>query len=309
VSTLPSRRKRARPEKAKKNRGWLTPVLLTLLIAVVIGAGWLAQAYFLTGESKNILLMGVDEDKVRTDVLVVAHINPREKRVNLVSIPRDTLVNINCTGRKICVDPDKVNHAHAYGGKEGPALTVDTVERFLGIKIDGYVKVDFEKFAKVVDALGGVDIVIDKDMNYDDPDAKPPLHIHFQAKKEPQHLNGQKALEYVRYRGPDGDLGRIERTKRFFQAIARAAQAQGTAKLVSLTPLIKENVETNLDLQTMISLAKMGADLDLNAVKMATIPGHDEVLPKNGWVWIADKEKTQAIVNELIWEETPAAKN
>jgi LCP family protein required for cell wall assembly len=306
VSTLPPRRKRARPEKAKKNRGWLTPVLLTLLIAVVIGAGWLAQAYFLPGESKNILLMGVDADKVRTDVLVLAHVNPREKKVNLISIPRDTLVHIDCTGRKICVDPDKVNHAHAYGG---PELSIKAVQTFLGLeKIDGYIKVDFEKFSKVVDALGGVDILIDKDMNYDDPDAKPPLHIHFQAKKEPQHLNGQKALEYVRFRGTEGDIGRIEHTKKFFQAIARAAQAQGKAKLVSLAPLIKENVETNLDLQTLISLAKMGADLDLNTVKMATIPGHDEVLPKNGWVWIADKEKTQAIVNELIWEETPTEK-
>jgi LCP family protein required for cell wall assembly len=294
MSTLPSRRERGRSDR----KGWLFPTLLTLLLVVVIGGGWLAQAYFLPGRTQNILLMGVDQDGVRTDVLVLAHINPSEKKVSLLSIPRDTLVDIDCTGIKVCVTPDKMAHAHAYGG--GPALTIKTVEGFLGVKVDGYVKVNFDGFKGLVDGLGGVDLVIDKDMNYEDPYAKPPLTIHFKGKPEPQHLDGKQALEYVRFRGSFGDIYRIEHTKNFFQAVATKARAAGAIKLATLAPNMMKYVDTNVDLQTAIKLAKVASAIDMKQIRMETIPGTDFTMPDGRWVWLADKEKTTKVRDELL---------
>jgi LCP family protein required for cell wall assembly len=295
MSTLPSRRDRGR----KQRKNWLLPVLLTLLLAAVIAGGWVLAAYFTPGASQNILLMGVDQEGMRTDVLVLAHINPREKKVNLLSIPRDTLVEIDCTKAKseACITPDKVNHSHAYGGVD---LTVDTVEHFLGVKVDGYVKVNFEGFKSLVDGLGGVDILIDKDMNYEDPYANPPLKIHFKAKDEPQHLNGQQALEYVRYRGSTGDIGRIEHTKRFFQAVAIKAQAAGAAKLASLAPGMLKFVDTKLDPTTAVRLAKLASEVKVDQIRMETVPGKDFTMKDGRWVWQADAQKTTELRDELF---------
>ncbi|HLO02412.1 MAG TPA: LCP family protein [Symbiobacteriaceae bacterium] len=293
MSTLPSRRDRGR----NKRKNWLLPVLLTLLLVGVVAGGWVLAAYFTPGSNQNILLMGVDQEGMRTDVLVLAHINPREKKVNLLSIPRDTLVEIDCGKREVCVTPDKMNHAHAYGGVD---LTVDTVEHFLGVKVDGYVKVNFEGFQSLVDGLGGVDLLIDKDMNYEDPYAKPPLQIHFKAKAEPQHLDGKQALEYVRYRGNTGDIGRIEHTKRFFQAVASKAEKSGTAKLASLAPGMMKYVDTKLDLSTAVRLAKLATEVKMDQIRMETIPGQDFTMKDGRWVWQADPAKTTELRDELF---------
>lgn len=293
MSTLPSRRDRGR----KKRKSWLLPVLLTLLLAVVVAGGWVLAAYLTPGANQNILLMGVDQEGMRTDVLVLAHINPREKKVNLLSIPRDTLVEIDCKGREVCVTPDKMNHAHAYGGVD---LTVETVEHFLGVKVDGYVKVNFEGFQSLVDGLGGIDLVIDKDMNYEDPYAKPPLKIHFKASPEPQHLDGKQALEYVRYRGNTGDIGRIEHTKKFFQAVAGKAEAVGPAKLATLAPGMMKYVDTGIDPSTAIRLAKLASEIKMDQIRMATIPGDDFTMKDGRWVWQADAEKTTELRDELF---------
>lgn len=293
MSTLPPRRDRGR----KKRKSWLLPVLLTLLLVVVVAGGWVLAAYFTPGANQNILLMGVDQEGMRTDVLVLAHINPREKKVNLLSIPRDTLVDIDCDGREVCVTPDKINHSHAYGGVD---LTVNTVENFLGIKVDGYVKVNFEGFQQLVDGLGGVDILIDKDMNYEDPYANPPLKIHFSASDQPQHLEGKQALEYVRYRGNTGDIGRIEHTKRFFQAVASKADSVGAIKLASLAPGMIQYVKTEIPLSTAVRLAKLAPEVKIDQIRMETIPGTDTTLKDGRWVWQADAEKTTELRNELF---------
>lgn len=292
MSTLPSRRDRGR-----KRKSWLTPVLLTLLLLVVVAGGWVLAAYFTPGANQNILLMGVDQEGMRTDVLVLAHINPREKKVNLLSIPRDTLVEIDCDGREVCVTPDKINHSHAYGGVD---LTVDTVEHFLGVKVDGYVKVNFEGFQQLVDGLGGVDLVIDKDMNYEDPYAKPPLKIHFKASQDPQHLDGKQALEYVRYRGNAGDIGRIEHTKRFFQAVASKAEAVGPAKVASLAPGMMQHVDTKIPLATAVRLAKLATEVRMDQIEMKTVPGKDWTMPDGRWVWQVDADATTELRDQLF---------
>jgi len=299
--------------KPRAKRSSLVPVIIVILL--LLAGGW-AFMTFRAGSTTpvNILLMGLDEGKIRTDVVVLAHIDPKQKLVNLLSIPRDTLVEIDCQESKACVSPDKLAHAHAYGGEDGPLWTVQAVEGLLGVKIDHYIRVDFDGFKQVVDTLGGVDLVIDKDMDYEDPYAHPPLVIHFQGSPEPQHLDGQKALGYVRFRSDNrGDIGRTERTKKFLVALAKKAKStQGLTKLPSLVTGILPYVQTDIDSATAVALAKSATSVNLDTVQMATLPGADDSGHPRGWVWIADQEKMAQVVDQLIInpkppEATPAA--
>ncbi len=283
-------------------------ISIIVAVAVLLGGGWAVKAFFLdAGTPTNILLMGVDEGKTRTDVVMVAHVDPKQNLVSLVSIPRDTLVEIDCTGIKYCVTPDKLAHAHVYGGDDGQELTKKAVEKLLDIKIDHYVSVDYEGFEGVIDQLGGVDIVIDKNMDYEDPYAHPPLSIHFKAKKEPQHLNGKDALRYVRFRADGlGDIGRIERTKKFAHALAVSAKQNGTAaKLPSLVSAMWPYVKTDLDMTTAVSLARMAPKVNVDQIQVEMIPGSDETLKDGRWVWNADKTKAREIVDRLIKNPKP----
>ncbi len=137
--------------------------------------------------------MGVDigdpnskeaSDPKRTDTMLVVNYNPKTKEINIVSVPRDTRVTVN--GKKM-----KINSAHAVNGVNG---AIDAVENLLGIEINNYVKVDYEGFRKIIDAIGGVEMEITRNMNYDDPSQN--LHIHFQ-KGTTVHLDGKKAEEFL----------------------------------------------------------------------------------------------------------------
>ena len=157
----------------------------------------------------NIVVMGVDErdeDAGRSDTLFVVMLDPKSNNISLLSIPRDTMVRIPERGW------DKANHAFAFGGHK---LTQQTVEEFLGIQINNYVVVDFKGFKGLVDAIGGIDINVEKDMYYEDPYDN--LVIDLQRGR--QHLDGAKAIQYVRYRDEEGDIGRIKRQQHFMAAI------------------------------------------------------------------------------------------
>ncbi|HWI61549.1 MAG TPA: LCP family protein [Symbiobacteriaceae bacterium] len=302
TSTSPNLSRTAR----KKGGSKVLPVLLAI---VLLAAGaWGVKTYFLDGgQPKNILLMGVDQDKTRTDVVMLAHVDPRQGIVNLISVPRDTWVEIPCEGIKTCYSPDKLAHAHAYGGDQGPELAAKTVEKFLGIKIDGYARVDYEGFKKVIDTLGGVEILIDKDMDYEDP-TPPGLYIHFKASKTPQKLNGQKALEYVRFRNDgQGDVGRTERTRKFLYALVESLKKNG--KISQLPQLWKDMspyMTTNIDSGTAAALARVAPKIDPANINMEMIPGKAVILKSGPWVWEADAAKTQALVNNLIVNPKPA---
>lgn len=292
--------------RSAKNRSGakLLPVLLAV---VLLAAGaWAIKTYFLDGgQPKNILLMGVDQDKTRTDVVMLAHVDPRQGIVNLLSIPRDTWVEIPCEGIKTCYSPDKLAHAHAYGGEKGPEVAVKTVERFLGVKIDGYARVDYEGFKKVIDTLGGVDILIDQNMDYEDP-TPPGLYIHFKASKTPQHLSGQKALEYVRYRNDgQGDIGRTDRTRKFLMALLDSLKKNG--KVTQLPGMWKDMspyLATNIDSGTAAALARVAPKIEPDHIKMEIVPGKAVILKSGPWVWEADAAKTQTLVDTLIKNPT-----
>ena len=165
---------------------------------------------------KNIIVLGVDEraeehDVGRSDTLFVVMFDTKNKAASLLSVPRDTRVRIKGHGW------DKINHAYAYGGRE---LTQKTTEELLGIKINNYVMVDFKGFVGLVDAIGGVDINVEKDMYYYDSwDG-----FKIDLKKGMQHMDGKTAIQYVRYRDEEGDIGRIRRQQHFIMAVYELCQ-------------------------------------------------------------------------------------
>ena len=221
------------------------------------------------GSRTTIMLMGVDQrkdDVGRSDTLMVVSLDAKNDQVSLLSIPRDTRVKIKKHGF------DKINAAYAYGGHK---LTQSTVENFLGIPIDHYVIVDTSSFSKIIDAVGGVDIDVEKRMEYEDPwDDNGGLVIDL--KPGMQHMNGATAITYVRYRDEEGDAGRVRRQQKFMRACAdKLSSPSIVTKLPDVINEARRAVKTDLSVGDMISIAavlKSADDAD-GGLKTGIVPG------------------------------------
>lgn len=252
----------------------------------------------------NILVLGTDvgingqqsrslKNGTRSDTLIVVSVDPETKDVGVLSIPRDTRVLIPGTGSW-----EKIAHAHAYGG---PALAVRTVENFLGVNIHHFVRIDYEGFVRAVDIVGGVEVDVPQDMDYEDPAQG--LYIHL--KKGLQTLDGQKALQFVRYRQYDnGDIGRIQAQEMFLRALARKMMSLATVwKVPTLLRELQNYVVTDLSPDEMLYLANLGLNVKLDSVKMAVVPGSAQYIKdQHGELsyWIPDMGQTEKIVDELV---------
>jgi len=236
----------------------------------------------------NVLLLGVDarpgEADARTDSMILVSIDRDTKKIAMVSIPRDTMVEIPGHGT------DKINSANALGGAD---LATETVESLLDIKIPYYVKTNFEGFKDIVDTLGGVDLEVEKRMYYpqEDIDLRPGQ----------QRLMGDDALGYVRYRHDAlGDITRAERQQKFLASLTREMlRAKTIIKLPKLVPQLMDAVETNLGIKDAIFLAKAGANLDSDSIVTATLPG-TFLNYKGVSYWKADDEKAKIVLNDLF---------
>lgn len=219
-----------------------------------------------------VLLLGKDTrtetGSLNTDVIIVGVVNPKMHKVTLVSIPRDTKVKI--PGLRA---PHKANYAFAYGewkkeralqrGEvpevDGPTMAKETVGRLLDIPIDYYVLIDFEGFVKAVDALGGVDIEVERDLVYHDATDGTRINL----KKGFQHLDGEEALGYVRHRLDDrgwryysNDFERNLRQQKVLRALAEKAQSIGVlTALGELLDVAGEHIRTDLTPSQMKALA------------------------------------------------------
>lgn len=197
----------------------------------------------------------------RGDTLMVGSLDLADRKAFLLSIPRDTRVYIPGMGEA------KINAAMPYGGLE---LCKEVVENLLGIPIDYYVKVEIEGLKKIVDLVGGVDIYVEKDMRYKDDTQ----HLYINLKKGFQHLNGEQALGYVRFRHDAlGDLARVRRQQKFLLALME--KFRSPMILPRLPWLIKEiyrNVETNFTIADMLYLSNLFKH-DLPTVETETLPG------------------------------------
>lgn len=218
-------------------------------------------------ERVNILLLGGDSrsdtDKGRSDSIMVASIDPVTKQAHLYSVLRDTYTEIPGYGKR------KINEAYTHGG---PELSMKTVSELTGLPIHYYFFIDFESFVKLVDAIGGVEFEVEKNMYYVDKTYKQEFVINL--KKGLQHLDGDKALQYVRFRFDVlSDFTRTERQREFLKAVFE--KVKSTSTLINLPSILDElapYIETNMDLGKMFKLAVLGYSVNLSELKTGQIP-------------------------------------
>lgn len=193
-------------------------------------------------EPVSILLLGVDQregDKGRSDTMILLTINPEEETTNMLSIPRDTYVEIPG------YDDDKINHAYAYGGEQ---LAVQTVEGFLEVPVDYYIKLNFEGFAALIDAIGGITVDVKYEVHLDGTDLYPGV----------QHLNGKQALDYCRqrYDTSEGDFSRQEAQQDVIEATIDQLISFDTIKnMDEIIAALGDHMTTNLTSKDMWYLA------------------------------------------------------
>lgn len=189
-------------------------------------------------EPLSILLLGVDErenDKGRSDTIVVLTVNPSAQSIKMVSIPRDTYTEIADMGRY-----DKINHAFAFGGAE---MSLETVEHLLDIPIDYVMQINMEGFKDIIDALGG--ITVDNEFAFDGFSEGEIL------------LSGEDALDFVRMRkeDPDGDFGRQNRQKQVLKSVlAKTASANTLFNYSKIMDALGDNVKTNMSFSEMMDV-------------------------------------------------------
>ncbi|MDO4204585.1 MAG: LCP family protein [Selenomonadaceae bacterium] len=233
------------------------------------------------GSAINILLMGIDHranDVGRSDTLVLLTVDMKKDKAAITSIPRDTRVYIAGNGY------DKINHTYAFGGHE---LTCSTVSELLAAPIDYYALLDTGAFVNIIDTLGGVDITVERPMHYEDPwDENGGLLIDFQPGR--QHLDGQKAIEYVRYRDEQGDLGRIGRQQNFTrELISQTKLSELLTKLPALLKASDKALVTNLTVSERCRLATFLAGLKKESFNSSMLPGRPAYLDSISY-WLPD---------------------
>jgi len=225
-------------------------------------------------QALNLMVIGRDRDyddrtdqvlktRARSDLLMVARLDFDKKTVSLLSIPRDTRAHIpGYSGTT------KINAAHQKGG---PPLSEQTVQENFGIASDKYIALDFEGFEQAIDILGGVDLAVDKKMDYDDNWG----HLHIHLMPGMQHLNGTQAMGFVRFRHSDSDFVRTRRQQALIAALkSKLREPSALAKIGPLLDTIDRHVDSDLSADQKLALARFVHDTPREQIHMDTLPGH-----------------------------------
>lgn len=241
----------------------------------------------------NILVVGTDADENstgRADSIMVFNVDLKNDQVNVLSIPRDSRVDI--PGRQY---KTKINHSYAYGGID---LTKETVSQLLGVPIDYYATTNFAGFEDIVEILDGVYIDVPRRMKthtwYGDIDLEPGYQL----------LDADQALGFVRYRyDAGGDIARAERQQLFLKAVYERVRSMDVAtKLPQVMDKVLEMVDTDLSAVQLLALVNHFKDVDLETSFVnETVAGHSEMLDAS--YWIIDEEAMQDAVQRLFYDE------
>ena len=283
----------------KKRRIWPWLLMLVVFLTAALGGAYFASnsltekpvekkqsEELLTAKDKaTIMIMGVDErddDVGRSDTLMIASIDPKTNQASLLSVPRDTRVKIKGHGF------DKVNAAYAYGKEK---LSQDTVENLLGVSVDHYVIINTKSFKKIIDAVGGIDI----DVPWDDDGG---LIIDFHPGM--QHMDGAKAVTYVRYRDEEGDLGRIRRQQDFVRAfMEKLVSPSIIPKLPTVIKEVMGSLETDLSFRQLLEFVGTLKESKNNGLKTDMVPGKPLYIDGVSY-WIPDLNKLRLTVADTL---------
>lgn len=294
------RRSRSRRKKSKKKL-----FLIVLLSILAIGGGAIFAAYSVVNnaldgivnehalkksekrekevslknkEAFTVLLLGVDEregDRGRSDTMLLMSVNGEDSSVKMLSIPRDTRVEIVGKGTK-----DKINHAYAFGGVD---MSAKTVEQFLDVPVDYYVEINMDGFKDLVDAVGGIEV-------------ENTFAFTYEGETFPKGtitLTGEEALKYtrMRYEDPQGDFGRQARQRQVIQGILdKGASMTSVLKYNEILGALQKNVQTNLTVDEMMNIQKNYASAR-NNIQQETIEGTNNKMDGVYYYLVSDEEK------------------
>ncbi|NMC32074.1 MAG: LCP family protein [Veillonellaceae bacterium] len=290
----------------RKSRIWPKVLLFLFVVASLAGAAMLGRNLALyghvwgpgeSGNRINILLVGIDDGDLadpknsphRSDSMLLLGVHKGSGAVSLLSIPRDTRVPIPGHSNN-----DKFGHSFAYGGVD---LTIATLQEFLKVPVHYYVVADWQGFIRVVDALGGVDLYVENKMDYEDPYANLKIHL----KKGFQHLNGQQAGQYVRFRYDEmGDIGRVIRQQKFLKALAtQAIRPSNLIRLPQIMGIIGQSVQTNMTPWSFRQVFMALPSLKGNKIQSDMVPGNFANIGGVSY-WASDPEETRKVVERLF---------
>ncbi|SEM65407.1 cell envelope-related function transcriptional attenuator common domain-containing protein [Mesobacillus persicus] len=250
------------------------------------------EPVFVSNDPFSVIILGIENytdenDRGRSDTIMVATFNPEQQTMKLVSIPRDTLVNIPD------YKSDKINHSYSIGGKE---KVIATVEDFLEVPIDYYVTVNFQGFTNIIDTLGGVKVDVPFDFNDINRDWE-----RFYFYEGVQTLNGDEALVYARMRkqDPRGDFGRNERQRQIVAGVIDKISSPSTfLKIDDIVEVISDNIGTNMRMREALAFIKKYPDFNASSIEQQEIKGYDEYI-NNIYYFTPDKESVNGLKQTL----------
>lgn len=320
-----------KPRSSKKQRNKKKGLLITLLTLVLLVAiaypfrqqlaiaafdlflsgtieSQLEKSYKPNGEANaepivyqekpfSVLLLGTDarpyeKTRGRSDTVIYSVVRPKESKVLLISIPRDTYVQIvgHDADKDGEDDYDKLTHAFAFGEEE---MAINTVENFLNEEVNYYATVNFTAIQEVVDAIGGIELPIEEDIVN-----KNPNHVQFTIEGGKPLYSGEEALYYIRYR-EDSDFNRTKRQQIFLNAVAKKMlNVNQIANIPKLFDIMGDNFQTDMQPSFIINLAKQVLTQSEPEISSFTIMG--EGVRKNGIFYDEVDEDYLEYAKELI---------
>ena len=246
-------------------------------------------------DNVSILFIGVDdseernqsENNIRSDALVLATLNNEDKSIKLVSIPRDTYTFIPDSGKE-----DKITHAYAYNG---PSSTIESVENLLEVPVDYYLRMNFDAFIEVIDALGGIKVEVPYDITeQDENDSQNAIEL----KEGIQFLNGSEALALARTRHYDNDIERGKRQQMILESIMnRALSAGSITKYGDVFEAVGDNMKTDLTFKNISSLFEYAKNGNPD-VETITLDGYDDM--STGIYYYKLKEESLTEIQDIL---------
>ncbi|NJK37999.1 MAG: LCP family protein [Oscillatoriales cyanobacterium RM2_1_1] len=229
----------------------------------------------------------VDSFQGLSDTMLLVRFEPSQGKLKVLSIPRDTRTYIEGRGMA------KINDANRYGG---PALSAKATSELLGgIGIDRYVRVNVQGVEKLIDALGGVEIYVPKDMEYTDESQ----HLYIDLEQGKQRLNGNQVLQFLRFRYDSlGDIGRVQRQQILMRAFMEQALDVGTiSRLPKLVSIIQSHIDTNLSLEELVALVNFATHVNREDAEMLMVPGEFSKSGEyNASYWLPDYSRLDTMM-------------
>lgn len=235
----------------------------------------------------NILILGIDdggEGAQEADTILVLSFSNDTGKSRLISIPRDTWVSADSSAGRI-------GSLYSWGGA---SLIVRHVSALLGISIHQYIVIDMATFAELIDVFGGIDIYVEEDMDYEDPESGLEIHLG----QGYQHLDGDEAQKYLRFRSEKlGDVGRVQRQQKFIKALyAKVLQLDTIPKLPAIADIFRNKMETSAEIFDSAHLANVLRRMSSDPPTTVMLPGSEN---EHG-MWIPDIAEIDARIQELF---------